>query len=377
MNVHSPLQSDPLSAQSHERRPIMRAHCGALCDSWYAAAESHELKRGKPYSVTILGEKIVLWRDKEGRAAATLDRCLHRNALLSEGVIIDGCLACPYHGWMYDSAGQCVEVPSLGPEKKPSSSLKLESFPLIERYGLIWLWMGYGEPTGEPFEMPHYGEAQWDHYYMKTHFDNEVTHLVENFMDVPHTVFVHSGWFRSPARKRVECTVERSASHVCVTYHDDGDQIGDDHGFTSRLFNPKRLPLTHTDQFFLPNTTRVDYIWGEEERAFVITSTCTPINERETQVYTLISYKLINGSKLNPLRWFANRFLPWYTRRVIEQDVDIMKVQRAALNHHGETRFNETEADLPHLHIEALRQWAEDGGGEPLEHVTERIEMWI
>lgn len=355
----------------------MRAQCGGLSEAWYAAAQSREVSDRRPLAVTLLGERVVLWRDASGEARAHLDRCLHRNALLSAGAIIDGCLACPYHGWMYDDSGRCVHVPSLGVDAKPPAALKLERFEVIERDGLVWLWMGYGEPRGEPFSMPHHREPGWRSYYMKTRFENEVTHLVENFMDVPHTVFVHSGWFRSPARKRVKCLVERSASHVCVTYLDPDDTIGDNHGLAGRMLNPKRLPLTHTDQFFLPNTTRVDYVWGDEERAFVITSTCSPINERETEVYTLISYKLSSGRWLDPLGWIADRVLPWYTRRVIEQDVEIMKVQRAALDHHGAPRFHETEADLPHLHIEALRAWAERGDPEPLPERSDEIEMWI
>jgi phenylpropionate dioxygenase-like ring-hydroxylating dioxygenase large terminal subunit len=203
---------------------------------------------------------------------------------------------------------------------------------------------------------------------MTTHFDNGVTNLVENFMDVPHTVFVHAGWFRSQKRIRVPTEVRRTRDSVLVTYDQPSDKIG----FTSLLLQTGDLPMVHTDKFYMPNNTRVDYVWGPEHRAFVITSTCTPISDLETRVYTLISYKL---------GWFnriARHFLPFYTRKVITQDVEIMANQGASLRHHGPPAFHSTEADVLHRHIEALRDWDESGGVGPRpEPVVDHIVMWV
>lgn len=200
-------------------------------------------------------------------------------------------------------------------------------------------------------------------------FENDVTNLVENFMDVPHTVFVHQGWFRTRKSMQVQVEVERRPDSVHVTYQQQSDSIG----VSTLILNPKKLPMVHTDRFFMPNNTRVDYIFGESERGFVITSTCTPISESQTQVYTLISYKL---------GWFGNiakLFLPWYTRQVIQQDVDIMKIQRRALRHYENQDFSSTPADTIHLYIESLRQWAKSGG-EPTsapKSITKRLSFWI
>jgi phenylpropionate dioxygenase-like ring-hydroxylating dioxygenase large terminal subunit len=231
------------------------------------------------------------------------------------------------------------------------------------------VWMGTGtEPSSDPFPMPHFDSPGWGAYYMQTRFQNSVTNLVENFMDVPHTVFVHKGWFRTRSRKKVPTTVERTESSVLVTYHQPNDSIG----VTELILNPKRLPMVHTDKFYLPNTTRVDYVYGVEERAFIITSTCTPIAPYETQVYTLISYKL---GAFNPIARLA---LPLYTRQVIEQDVSIMEIQGRGLKHYGDQRFSSTPADALHLHIEALRDWAQGGGQGPRPSATiDELELWI
>lgn len=348
----------------------MRARSGLLAEAWYAACMSQELGPSAPLGRTIMEERVVLWRTKDGRAAAKQDRCLHRNARLSEGVVIDGCVACPYHGWTYDEQGRCVAIPSEGPhtERLPTH-LALKHYHALERDGLIWIWMGDGEPTCEPFEMPKWQQPDWGCYYMKTPFENNVTNCVENFMDVPHTVFVHAGWFRDASQRSVRTIVERTPTSVLVTY----DQPKDSIGFTGRLLNPSGQPMVHTDKFYMPNNTRVDYTFGQEHTAFIITSTCTPVSEYETMVYTLISYKM--GRLLNPI---AKLILPWYTRQVINQDVEIMHNQGDSLKHHGQPEFNSTAADALHVHIETLRSWAASGGqGERPEPAREEMTFWI
>ena len=348
----------------------MRETQGLLKDYWYVAARAQDVTAKKPLGRTLLEELIVLYRTKAGVVVAMADRCLHRNALLSHGTVFDDCIGCPYHGWTYDTAGRCVNVPSEGRDGSPNVDRRLETFPVREQDGLVWVWMGGGPPDKEPFSMPRWETPGWGAYYMVTKFQNGITHLVENFMDVPHTVFVHEGWFRRRKKTRVRTKVERTKGSVLVTY----DQPGDSIGVTSRILNPRKLPMTHTDKFYMPSVTRVDYAFGDEERAFIITSACTPMKPFETMVYTLISFKL--GSAI--ANWLGARLLPPYTRKVIEQDVDIMEIQGRSLQHHGEERFHSTPADALHLHIEALRGWALAGGTTPAPlPVVEEMEFWI
>ena len=106
----------------------MRERCGLLKDGWYAAALSRELGARHPIARTILDQPLVLWRAGGGRAVAMEDRCAHRNAALSAGVLFDGKLGCAYHGWVYDADGRCVAVPSEG-ECTPSVECRVQSFP--------------------------------------------------------------------------------------------------------------------------------------------------------------------------------------------------------------------------------------------------------
>lgn len=349
---------------------MMVDECGLLKNYWYVAAQARNLKIDVPICSMILEVPIVLWRNKDLSVVAMLDRCSHRNAPLSKGQIIDGCIKCPYHGWTYNSKGDCIHIPSEGPHKERIPNKGVEKFPVQEKYGLIWVWMGRDvTPDKEPFPMPtQEGKPGWKNYYMLTHFKNNVTDLVENFMDVPHTIFVHQGWFRDKKQLKVPMVVERTDDSVLVTYEQKNDSIG---AFNA-LVNPKKLPMVHTDKFYMPNVTRVDYIFGEEERGFIITSTCTPVRPFETIVYTLISYKF---GWMNPLAKF---WMPWYTRKVIEQDVWIMELHGENIKQFKTTEYKSTQADTLHLYIESLRNWAENGGNKPKPaQIKKEAEFWI
>jgi phenylpropionate dioxygenase-like ring-hydroxylating dioxygenase large terminal subunit len=353
-----------------ERRSIMRFQCGTLHENWYVAALSREVTSKRPHAATILEEPLVLFRDHTGRASALLDRCLHRNAPLSKGALFDGCIGCPYHGWTYNGNGDLVIVPSEDRAPTPHPGLAVERFPTIEQDGLVWVYMGEPSRADEkqPFRFPHAGERGWSSYLMLTRFDGDVTDLVENFMDVPHTEFVHAGWFRKASNaKPVEVVLERARDAVHVEYHKPDDSIG----FASWLLNPDRKPMTHTDRFFMPNVTRVDYMWGER-RGFVITSQITPLTPTRALVYTAITFRfgLFNG--------LARLLLPAYTRTVIQQDVRIMALQTGNLARFAGRTFHGTTADAIHRAIESLRDFAAGGEqGRPPEAMKERLRFWM
>lgn len=343
----------PYAPRRPGEAPRMRDTCGTLRDGWYVACTAAALGK-KPLSRTIMEEDLVLWRGPDGAPNCLLDRCLHRNARLSEGQVESGLVVCPYHGWHYDRGGACVKVPSEGPCSAGLPGRRVPAFPVREASGLVWVWMGDPEaPRGEPFAVPFRQDDGWASYYMVTPFEADVTDCVENFMDVPHTVFTHAGWFRSKSAKKVTATVERRESEVLVTYDHSSDVIG----FTHLLVNPKKEPVVHTDHFFMPNVTRVDYHFGSS-RSFIITSQCTPIRPMETLVYTAISYRL---GVANPL---GRLLLPPYTRQVIRQDQDILKNQSTSLRRYGR-HFANSEADAIHVYIESLRDHALAGGTGP------------
>lgn len=344
---------------------------GGLINNWYIACLSSELTN-KPLECVIYDKKLVLYRNENKKAVCLLNKCLHRHSELSSGEVLEGKLVCPYHGWSYNSEGIVTSIPSEGPEMIKGKRCQ-KTFPIVERDGVIWVWMGKAEDKDESkiWKFPHTDSIDskgWTHYFMVTDFNNEVTNLVENFMDVPHTVFVHSGWFRNRSLTKVPITVETKNAGVLVTYHQKDDNIG---VLIKPLLNPKNDPMVHTDHFIFPNITRVDYSFGENYK-YIINSQCTPVSKMKSRVYTFIGYKLpIVGRILKPLIHF-------YTRQVIEQDVWIMDVQGRNLNPSLTTNFQSTPADEPHLQIERLRNLGMSGDKSVFE-VENKIEaiIWI
>lgn len=344
---------------------------GGLINNWYIACLSIELTN-KPLECVIYDKKLVLFRNENKKAVCLLNKCLHRHSELSKGEVSEGELVCPYHGWSYNSEGIVTSIPSEGPEMIKGKRCQ-KTFPIVERDGVIWVWMGKAEDKDESkiWKFPHTDSIDskgWTHYFMVTDFNNEVTNLVENFMDVPHTVFVHSGWFRNRSLTKVPITVETKNAGVLVTYHQKDDNIG---VLIKPLLNPKNDPMVHTDHFIFPNITRVDYSFGENYK-YIINSQCTPVSKMKSRVYTLIGYKLpIVGKILKPLIHF-------YTRQVIEQDVWIMDVQGRNLNPSLTTNFQSTPADEPHLQIERLRNLGASGDRSvfEVENKAEAI-IWI
>jgi phenylpropionate dioxygenase-like ring-hydroxylating dioxygenase large terminal subunit len=367
--------------------------CGALRDAWYVACLSESLERSRPLARTFFDKPLVLIRDAHGAPVAFDDRCLHRGTPLSRGEVKDGCLRCPYHGWTYDSRGNVKHVPSLGPEQRsaslsavahqeaglcerPADLGALRVYPTAEVDGLVYVFMGKrgNAPPRAPFGTPHYGEPGWRTYYMVTRFTQGVTHLVENFMDVPHTVDVHRGWFRRAAHKQVPATVQRQDGPVLVTYHQQSDVLTG----MGRLLNPSGAPMVHTDHFFAPHITRVDYAFGPRA-GFCITSQCTPVGPKDTWVTTAIGYRLPVDAPGSPLARLLEPWLRAYTRRVIAQDVHIMALQGTRLSGrmHGQ-HLRGTEADLVHREIESVRAWMRDGALQPgLENRTQQIVFWV
>ena len=163
---------------------------------WYPVIPLSNLADG-PKPFTLLGEKIVLWRDGEGRASALEDRCCHRTAALSRGYYEDGALVCGYHGWTYDRGGRVLRIPQM--ERAAPESARVQSFRAEERYGYVWVCL-HGKPL---FEIPDI--AEWnDPAFRRIPEFYEVwrcagLRLMENSFDNAHVNFVHRGTFGDPA----------------------------------------------------------------------------------------------------------------------------------------------------------------------------------
>lgn len=125
---------------------------------WLPIAASEQLLRRNPMPVEPFGEKLALFRDGTGKVGLVADRCAHRGTSLSAGSddvktsgrIDQNGIRCPYHGWLYDATGQCRDQPGEPEPFKFCDKVKIAAYPVQDRYGFIWAYMGNGEPPALP-----------------------------------------------------------------------------------------------------------------------------------------------------------------------------------------------------------------------------------
>ncbi|MCS6947178.1 MAG: aromatic ring-hydroxylating dioxygenase subunit alpha [Steroidobacteraceae bacterium] len=159
---------------------------------WYAAARSAALS-AKPLGVRMLGQDFALFRDRDGRAHCVANRCTHRGAALADGRVADGLLQCPYHGWSFDGDGHCRWIPSLGRAAQPPQRARIDAYPTVEKYGIVFAFLGDLPEPERPgiLEIPEWQQPGWtfDHYdfTLKTNYER----AIENALDPAHTEFVH------------------------------------------------------------------------------------------------------------------------------------------------------------------------------------------
>ena len=172
---------------------------GSLCDElllrgyWYPVVRNVDVQ-ASPVAVRLLGDDYVIWRNAAGGVSAAPDRCPHRQSPLSPGVVKDGCIECPYHGWQFDGDGRCVNVPSSSPGTPVPPRASVEVVHVADRYGLVWLCPG--QPQGD---IPKIVEDD-DPAYRRINTPVEVWNvsagrMVDNFLDFSHFPFVHTGTF--------------------------------------------------------------------------------------------------------------------------------------------------------------------------------------
>ncbi|TNF57630.1 MAG: aromatic ring-hydroxylating dioxygenase subunit alpha [Rhodobacteraceae bacterium] len=118
---------------------------------WQPAALSDELMTARPVvPVTLLGERLVLFRNEDGALGLIGRHCPHRGADLCYGRLEDNGLRCPFHGWHFDRNGQCVEQPGEPEGSRMHEQIRAVSYPVVERNGIVWAYMGPGDPPDFP-----------------------------------------------------------------------------------------------------------------------------------------------------------------------------------------------------------------------------------
>ena len=187
-----------------------------LENAWYVAAPGRQIDDALQ-SLTLLGEPLLFYRDSQGRVVALEDACPHRKLPLSKGKRVGDAVQCGYHGLTFDACGRCIKAPTQ--DKIPGNAL-VRSYPVIEKYKLVWVWMGDPELADEnkllqldDYDDPNWGLTDGGVLECQCHY----LYLLDNLLDPSHVAWVHKTSFASAGTEDVPLMIEDTASGVLVS----------------------------------------------------------------------------------------------------------------------------------------------------------------
>ena len=178
---------------------------------WVPACLEEEVAEpgGAPVRSQIFGERLVVWRDSDGKLGVVDERCPHRLASLALGRNEEGGLRCIYHGWKFGVDGGCMDMPTEPHEKGFRDRMKLRSYPVREAGGMVWTYLG------PPNEQPAFPEYDWmklpRNQFATVKVGERVNYAqaIEGAIDSSHSWFLHQGiiwdW-----KKRAEISMDTS-----------------------------------------------------------------------------------------------------------------------------------------------------------------------
>jgi 5,5'-dehydrodivanillate O-demethylase len=244
---------------------------------WHAVAAAGELTDEKPIkAVKLLGENLVVYRDKKGRYGLVGERCPHRSASLAYGRTDEEGIRCPYHGWKFDGAGKCLEQPGEPEERSYKDKIRQTAYPVQKLGGLLF---GYLGPEPAPL-LPRWDLLAWENgrRWIEVHEVLRCNWLqpTENSVDPSHLYWLHG-----------------DTAHLLpnvARYEEEHEFIPFEFGILKRRITPGRKPgdAPQIDQHPLvfPNTLR--HVFRAKDRMLRHNLQIrVPVDDSHTQVFVV------------------------------------------------------------------------------------------
>jgi len=300
-----------------------------------------------------MGEKLVFWRDTAGRVNCLHDFCPHRGAALSIGKVKGDHLQCPFHGFQYESTGQCCLVPSRGKEAPFPKQIKASGYPTYEANGFIYIWWGEQLTESAPpdfFQDLDGMSSRTIRVPWKAHYSR----AIENQLDVAHLPFVHYNTIGRGGRTLVD-------GPLVEWFNEDRFRVFVfnrlDDGVTPR----KSQELTRPDspfylEFVFPN------LWQNHlSSSACIVLAFVPVDLENTMMYLRFCQRFVT---LPLLRELVNILSMPFNLRILRQDQTVVETQ---LPKPSQLRMGEklVQADLPIVEYRKRRQELIEGASAP------------
>jgi vanillate O-demethylase monooxygenase subunit len=183
-------------------------------NAWYVACMPEDFQ-DKPLGRKVCGESMVFYRGAQGQAVALEDFCPHRGAPLSLGFVKDGNLVCGYHGLEMGCEGKTIAMPGQRVRGFPA----IRSFPVVERYGFVWVWPGQADKASVDLlpKFDFFDNPAWAYGGGLYHIACDYRLMVDNLMDLTHETYVHANSIGQKEIDEVPCVTKTEGDHVTTS----------------------------------------------------------------------------------------------------------------------------------------------------------------
>jgi phenylpropionate dioxygenase-like ring-hydroxylating dioxygenase large terminal subunit len=300
-----------------EQQSIVTDAAAPLREAWYYAVPSRRVRHRRMLAKVMLGEPILIGRDRAGSPFALRDLCPHRGMPLTAGGF-DGCeVECCYHGWRFDTGGHCTAIPALGPGQAfTPGRIRVRGYPVREVQGNLWVFFGEDPAAAPEIPLVEGFEGSAPDLVESVGFAASIDHAVVGLMDPAHGPFVHRAWWWRSRR-----SIQTKAKAF----------VPSPFGFTMSRHTPSansrayRLlgGVPETEIIFRLPSVRIEQIRAGRHRVGNLTA-ITPIDARVTEINHCVYWTVPWLTALRP-------FLRRYVRAFLHQDGAIMARQQQGL----------------------------------------------
>lgn len=348
-----PIDAPPSFEEARNKRQKVRA-AGLDPNYWYAVEHSRNLKPGDVVEVTFWGRSVALYRGQDGRPRAMENRCAHRQLPLTNGEVSGNHLVCNYHGWKYNGVGELVDVDhDLFGRKLPNC--RLESFPVRERYGLVWIFFGEAERAYH-VPMPQIPELEGPDAWacVPVDFTWRAHHsmIIDNVSDFTHA-YLHRKYQPFSSDAKLTC-LEEQEDRVHLSYN---TKVG--RGRISGLFvDRKKVDTNAMDLCY-----EYPYQWSNTDDQIKHWCFVLPIDAQNTRVFFLFyfnSFKVpllpltIPQVFMKPILQIANRLL---IRPLLSEDGVAVQAEMRGYERHWRAPIAEINPAVHAFQALTIRKW--------------------
>lgn len=295
-----------------------------LHNHWYIACFVEELKTKKSISKKIVGKEILIFQTASNDIGILENRCCHRNVHLSLGEVKNDCIKCGYHGWEFNTKGECTHIPMLEDHLQIPSTAKVKHYPFAVKHQIIWVYLGDEQFINEA-EIPDLSYLDHHPFVFNAHTLNAQIELVaESLFDAQHINHVHKNTINTLLGKlnepKTDYTIDSSDKELHGTY----ERINVSNLFEKIYFGWSTKIQTEFS-FWYPHTSRLASYFPKHlhfpARELIIFEHFYEIEENKVLMIQITAWK--NIFRFNP--WFAKWFMKQKSDKIVAEDIAFLE----------------------------------------------------